>query len=233
MPSKPRNFNPQFCYHIYNSCVVEKRKIFPTDKNYQRFLNTIEYYLYNQSISYAQFQDLPQRAKEQSLYLNPKGLEERRVKLLAYCLMPNHFHLLLRPKNPSDISRFISDITNSYTRYFNTKNRRSGVLFRGTFKSKEIADDASLLQVSRYIHLNPIISSKANPRGTLKKPQDYPYSSYHEWAGFKNPHLVEEEEINSWVKQAGGPKGYRDFVESRLETNPALGIEDLVLESFP
>jgi len=231
MASKPRNFDPQLIYHIYNSSVVEKRKIFLTDRDYQRFLNTIDYYLYNQSIPYAQFQRLPQRAKEHSIQSNPKGLQDRRVKLLAYCLMPNHFHLLVKPKNPVDTSRFISDITNSYTRYFNLKNKRSGVLFRGTFKAKEITNDASLLQVSRYIHLNPLVSSKANPKGTLKKLRDYPYSSYLEWAGFKNPHLVEGEEVKSLLAQIENAKGYRSFVESKLKTGLALGIEDLILES--
>lgn len=144
--------------------------------------------------------------------------------------MPNHFHLLLKPKDPAAVSAFVSDIKNSYTRFFNLKYKRSGTLFQGRFKAKKIANEASLLQVSRYIHLNPLVSSKTNPNRELKRPQDYPYSSYHEWAGFKNPHLVEEREIKFWLKQVGGTKGYRDFVESKIETNPALGIENLIIE---
>lgn len=231
MASQPRNFSPDFYYHIYNRCVPELPRIFSSEHDYKRFLNTLNFYLYRNSLSFAQYQN-PSKHR-----LDLRGLRERRrrVKLLAYVVMPNHFHLLLKPKNPAEVSRFLSDISNSYARYFNTKRERTGPLFQGKFKAKEIIDEGSLLQISRYIHINPILSSKTNWDKQLRKPQDYPYSSYHEWAGFKNPHLADAEEIKFWTKGVGGPRGYREFVEAKLKTgqDPALGVEEFTLETEP
>jgi len=217
MPTKPRNFDPNFFYHIYN-CGVEKRQIFLDERDYQRFLDTIAYYLHDQILSYAQFQDLNEEAKDTYRHLNPKGLETLRIRIIAYCLMPNHFHLLIKLVKEGGITRFTSDVANSYTRYFNTKNERVGNLLQGTFKAKEIAGDASLLQVSRYIHLNP------------PNPHTYPYSSYQDWLNLGNSKIVDREERDKWLKIAGGIGKYKAFVDSKIGKNPALGIEDLVLE---
>jgi len=229
MPTKPRNFDPNFYHHTYN-CGVEKRSVFLNEKDYQRFLDTIAYYLHDQTLSYAQFQDLNEEAKNAYRQLNPKGLATLRVKIVAYCLMPNHFHLLIKPAKEGGVTRFASDIANSYTRYFNIKNERVGNLFQGTFKTKEITNDASFLQVSRYIHLNPLISSQTNPDGRLKKLENYPYSSYAEWIAVRNPQLIDQEEVDTWVKRTGGAEKYRHFVEAKMSKDPALGIEALVLE---
>lgn len=233
MTTKPRRFDPEYYYHIYN-CGVERRNLFTSRRDYQRFLGTMQFYVHNQTISYMQFQELSQASKTSYFQLNPKGLETMRVKIIAYCLMPNHFHLLLKPTNQTGITKFISDITNSHTRYFNVKNKRIGRFVQGTFKSKEISGDSSLLQVSRYIHLNPVFSSKTNAEGQLKRPEDYPYSSYAEWLGLMKDHtLADRGEVTSWLKLAGGPEEYRQFVEAKIASNPALGIEDLVFEPKP
>lgn len=229
MATKPRLFNPNFYYHIYN-CGVEKRDVFVTERDYFRFLETIAFYLHDQRISYSQYQDLKEDARQLYDLGNPKGSETLRVKLLSYCLMPNHFHLLLKPVKEGGITQFISDISNSHTRYFNIKNERIGGLFQGTFKSKEISSDESLFQVSRYIHLNPLMSSKTNPWGALKHPEDYPFSSYAEWTNPKGSSLVCQEEVSEWVKLVGGRAGYKEFVRSKIDADSRLGIEDLVLE---
>lgn len=230
MTSKPRNFDPNLYYHIYN-CGVERRRIFLNKRDYQRFLDTIAYYLHDQLLSYADFQRLPLKARIYHFQTNPKGSETQRVKLLTYCLMPNHFHFLLKPTREDGITKFISDISNSYTKYFNIKNKRIGGLLQGTFKAKEITSEPSLLQVSRYIHLNPISSSQTNPKGSkIKSPEEYPYSSYRAWIGLLKSSFVDQKELSSWTEFAGGNKKYQDFVESKIGQNPALGIEDLTLE---
>src|SRR3990172_8905565 len=230
MADKPRYFDPRSYYHIYNRSLQERQKIFLSKRDYQRFLSLLVYYQFKHPLSYAQFEQFSLHHH----FLDLGGLEkqgEKRVKLLAYVIMPNHFHLLIKPlEEPSLVSKFVSDVTNSYTRYFNLKNGRSGSLFQGKFKSKEISDEGSLLQVSRYIHLNPLISSKANPGGIFKKPQEWIYSSYQEWAGLKNPHLVDKDEVTSWGSKVEGPSGYRKFVESKINKNSALGIESLIIE---
>jgi len=89
--------------------------------------------------------------------------------------MPNHFHFLIRQSKENGISKFMSLISNSYTKYFNTKYKRVGPLLQGTFKAVLIESDELLVHVSRYIHLNPIIS------GLVKDLEDYRWSSYLEY----------------------------------------------------
>jgi len=230
--TKPRSFNPEHYYHIYNRG-VEGRNVFTTDQDYQRFLETIDFYLYEQNISYTQFQNLYPAARQAYSRLNPKGLETLRVKLIAYCLMPNHFHLLLKPAEKNGLTRFASDISNSYTRYFNIKNERLGNLFQGTFKDKEISSEESLLQVSRYIHLNPISSSRTNPGKTLKL-GDYPFSSYQDWINPTplNPKGLDLDykEIRNCIKFMGKARNYKEFVESKIDKDPKIEIGDLSID---
>lgn len=233
MVTLPRLFDENLYYHIYN-CGVEKRTVFTEEYDYFRFAKTAAYYLHDQKISYIQFQELTKEVKEMYEKLNPKGLETQRVKILSFCFMPNHFHFVIKLAKQGGITQFISEITNSYTRYFNIKNHRLGSLFQGTFKAKEIDTDESLLQVIRYIHLNSVVSSKTNPYNVLK-PEDYPFSSYKAWIGLElNPKglidILDQEEIKRWVEFSGGFIKYKEFVDSKIGKNPMIGIEDLILE---
>lgn len=223
MVSRPRSFDVNFYYHIYNRG-VEKRTVFETDRDYQRFLDTLRYYLHDQKISFTLFQRLTEEKKRIYLEANPQDLSTRRVHLVAHCLIPNHFHLLLKGVRYDGITLFLSDISNSHTRYFNIKYERVGRLFQGPFKSKEISDEGSLLQVSRYIHLNPLLA------GLAEKPEDYPYSSYQTWIGERKSSLLSLGLISSWLKTFGGAEEYKKFVEAKIGEDPKRGIEDLVLE---
>lgn len=233
MATKSRRFDPNYFYHIYN-CGVEKRTIFLDEKDYQRFLETLSYYLYDQKLSYAQFKNLPLEEQGRYYLLHPRTTGKQRVKLLAYCLMPNHFHLLLKPARKNGATVLVADLANSYTKYFNVKNQRLGNLLQGTFKAKEIDNEESLLQVSRYIHLNPVFSSKTNPQGKLKSPSAYPFSSYDEWVVAGRTGLVDQEELTAWLKVFGGREGYRDFVEAKIAPSlpPHLlpSVENLIFE---
>lgn len=233
MATRPREFDPFFYYHVYN-CGVEKRSIFETDGDYQRFLDLISFYLYDQNLCYAEYRELSEQAKKNYHDRYPKGLDKLRIKLLAYCLMPNHFHFVLKQSQFDGITKFISDISNSHTRYFNLKNDRIGRLFQGTFKAKEVNNEPSLMQIVRYIHLNPCESKHTNPFGTLQ-PKDYAFSSYSEWLRILDPKglvLVNRDEVSRWVHYMNGPTEYREFVESKVAMPgySALGVEDLVIE---
>lgn len=234
MPTKPRYFDPKFCYHLYNRG-IEKRTIFETEGDFQRFLGTVLFYKHAQRIRFAEYLDLDNEGRENYARLHPTGVETLRVKLITLILMPNHFHFIVKPNHSQGVSQFISDLANSYTRYFNEKNERSGNLLEGTFKSKEIRGEESLLQVTRYVHLNATESSKTNPDRSLK-PEDYIYSSYGYWIGQSQRHptgvekLLDKEEIDIWVEVAGGPQGYREFVESKIGKKSELGIENLIIE---
>lgn len=197
-----------------------------------RFISTVNYYQYNHKIRFVEFCSLDEKAR--SIYFKkcPQSRSSRRVGIIAYCLMPNHIHFLLRQILEGGISKFMSEISDSYTRYFNLKNERIGSLFQGSFKSKEVDSDESLLQVSRYIHLNPINSTKTNPNGKLKL-VDYQYSSYNSWIG-ASKHLkgvkLDEDGVKEWLQIAGGRGLYKNFVESMIGRNVSLEIGSLALE---
>lgn len=232
MVTKPRLFDPNYYYHIYNRG-IDGRNILPNDKDYKKFLDALQFYLYDQRIPFSIFEKLNREAKELYLKSNPQNLSTLRVKLICFCLMPNHFHLVLSPFRLEGATNTLSDITNSYTRYFNLKYQRVGRLFQYTFKSKQISDTESLLQVTRYIHINPIFSSKTNPNGKLKKADLFPFSSYRFWIDSTAENIIgDREEIFKWVKSAGGPRAYKEFVEAEIKAkkDPRLGIEHLILE---
>lgn len=234
MSTKPRRFTINLYYHVFN-CGVEKRNIYSHPSDYQRFLATLNYYKRDQRVGLGQF--LIMKPEDQEKYLknvdlHPKGVNDLRVKLVAYCLMPNHFHLLLKPERLDGITVFISDISNSYTRYFNSKYERIGGLLQGTFKAKEIDSRESLLQVSRYIHLNPIRSFYTNPNGIFRKPEEYTYSSYKEWVDLEQKTLTDKDEVSSILGTTDDKVTvYKNFIESSLNRNPAKGIEDLLFEA--
>lgn len=80
------------------------------------------------------------------------------IDILAYCLMPNHFHLLAEQNSNHGILKKLSNIANGYAKYFNTKYHRVGSLFQGPFKAVLVETDEQLLHLSRYIHINPVVS---------------------------------------------------------------------------
>lgn len=133
-------YSPESYYHIYNRGVNERR-IFIDAQDYAVFLNLLKRYLSNEETK-----DLKGRQYE-TLY--------GQIELLAFCLMPNHFHLLIYQKDAGAMTKLMHNITGTYTRYFNKRRKRSGPLFQDRFKASQILLDEYLMHVSRYIHLNP------------------------------------------------------------------------------
>lgn len=174
-------------YHIFNRG-VDKRKIFLDFYDYRRALKTLTYYKSaNISLRLSHFLNLSD--KRQSLLLNKKN--NQLIEIIAYCLMPNHFHLLLKQIQNDGVSTFISNFSNSYTKYFNTKTKRTGHLLQGRFKAVPVESDMQLAHLSRYIHLNPVASSLV----TSSKLKNYQWSSYQEYLsrevrGITNPDIV-------------------------------------------
>ena len=190
-------------YHIFNRG-VEKRPI---------FLNKYEFLRATDSLSFYRFGDLPFRY---SKYLNLdkdkkaallKDLDESKlqVEIIAFCLMGNHFHILLKQLKDNGIVKFMAKFTNSYTKYFNTKHQRVGPLFQGVFKAVWVSTDEQLLHLSRYIHLNPVL-------GFIIKPEElrgYLWSSYPEYLGQVDSHLVNKSEVLCFFKNSAE---YEKFV---------------------
>jgi REP element-mobilizing transposase RayT len=139
---------------------------------------------------------LLRRVKE---YLTPS------VEVHAYCLMPNHYHLLLRITRELNLSNLMQNLLISYTKAINKKYQRVGHLFQGTFKAKLVDSPEYLLHLSRYIHLNPKIAR------LVKRPEEWEFSSYREYLGLRPNTLVSTEFV---LGQFHDINGYRQYVES-------------------
>ena len=169
-------------YHLYNRG-VDRQKIFRQKADYAVFLNILKRY-----IDKAPVKDKKGREYE---WLHKK------MELVAFCLMPNHFHLLIYQKEPRAMTRFISGICTSYTGYFNKKYKRVGPLFQHRFKAALITRDEYLQHISRYIHLNP--------RGYEK----YEWSSLAYYLGNKRAVWLKPDRI----LEIFAPNEYQSFVK--------------------
>ena len=230
-----RNVVKQFIehghYHIYNRG-VDKRDIFLDDQDYKTFLALLKVYLAPPPPTPAPgpFKtEKPSRLKRrQSMNLTTE------VKLLAYCLMPNHFHLMVKQNTPHGITKLVRRVATSYVTYFNQKYDRAGTLFQGTYRAVTIQDERYLLYLSRYIHLNPVKTTKIGPISTSESPAAYPYSSYHWYLAPVSPEWLDTSLILSYFQKSRGqlPNPYTSYIgfveDYRLDPN--LYLENLTLE---
>jgi putative transposase len=161
-------------YHIFNRG-VEKRDIFRDKRDYSRFSETASYYQFSNLPTRFSFRGRPGIVKLSQLRSQENN--KKLVDVIAYCLMPNHFHFLLKQNLKDGITIFIGKTGNSYARYFNIKHERVGPLFQGKFKAVRIMNNEELIHVSRYIHLNPLVDY------LVKDLKEYSFSSYLEYLG--------------------------------------------------
>jgi len=180
-------------YHIMNRSISEQL-LFPSIKEYGRFADLIGYYIYdNPPSTYSRFLKLS-NAERKRILANLADKNNRLVGIIAFCLMPTHFHLLLQQKKNNGISKFIAIITNSYAKYHNLKIQRQGPLYKGSFKAVRITTDEQLLHVTRYIHLNPYTSYVVKNIDDLLK---YPHSSLQEYLNITETKIVEKDIVLS------------------------------------
>lgn len=182
MPSRKDIFINDEIYHIFNK-TIDHRNIFSDSKICSLFLNLIKYYRSIKAhLRYSYFRKLSNEFRDQ-MEREIEFEKYFKIDILCYCLMPNHFHLLLKQKIADGISRFMADILNSQTRFYNIKSDRKGPIFLTQFKSKRIVTREQLIHVSRYIHLNPYSSGLIN---SLPKLIDYEFSSLKEYINPRN-----------------------------------------------
>ena len=184
------SFAPGEFYHIYNRG-TEKRNIFMSRADRSRFL----------ALLYFANQNEPVNLKLQGstlLEIDEERAGDPIVEIVAYCLMPNHFHLLIRELEDGGISKFMQKLTTGYTMYFNKKYERNGALFQGRFKATHVADDNYLRYLISYIHLNPVklIEPKWKETGITNKAyaqrylETYTASSYLDYLGKERPERI-------------------------------------------
>ena len=210
MPSKNalKKYIEKSYYHIYNRG-VNKERIFLDAQDYKTFLSYLKLYL---SIA-----DL--RGESSQVKISPsKQLKNYvgEIKLVAYCLLPNHFHLLVWQKEFDRINFFMRSLATKYARYFNRKYKRIGPVFQGVYKAVLVESEEQLLYLTKYIHRNPI---EILPARTLLA--GYKYSSYGNYLGLFN---------QTWVKSLDFiNKSYKSFVEESDERD-LLSIKSVLIE---
>lgn len=209
-------------YHVFNRG-VEKRPTFTDKRELDRSIITLDFYRFaNLPLKLSRFLNLPE--VERSKLKQTLDSFEKLVEVICYCLMPNHFHFLLKQRTDVGISTFTANFTNSYTKYFNTKHERIGPLFQGLFKAVHIESDEQLIHVSRYIHLNPVSSYLIEP----EELENYKWSSFPEYMGLSNKNISNPKLVSDLFPSK---EKYKQFVLDQVDYARKLEqIKHLVLE---
>lgn len=197
MATPIRYFQKGSYYHVYNRG-NRKQNIFLSYRDYERFLKKVKEYK-----------------------------DEFKISILGYCLMPNHFHFLLRQGTDASLTSFMLRLGTSYAKYFNIKYREVGSLFQGRFKAKLVEKDEYLLQLSRYIHRNPRKLLPPTPGVEL---DDYRWSSYPFYVNGGKNDLVSSAFILNYFAEENPHGDYKKFVEHDFQDKDLLNIGGLLLE---
>lgn len=186
MRLKRTDYQPGHYYHIYNRG-AHRESIFREADNYLFVLGKIKEY----SRKFA-------------------------VAIVAYCLLPNHFHFLLRQDGEHPAGLLPQRVFNSYVKAYNKRYGHSGTLFEGNFKPKPVTNENYLLHLCRYIHANPV------KHGLVQSLDDWPYSNYSEWVGVRPGTLVDQAFINDFFPNRAQ---YAEFVTDYLRNRKVLPDE--------
>ena len=173
MPAKRPEYLSGHYYHFYNRG-AHRVSVFREDDNYLFVLRKIKEYC-------------------RSLALTP----------LAYCLMPNHYHFLIRQDGENRAGLLPQRVFNSYSKAYNKRYEHSGTLFEGNYRVTLLENEVHLLHLCRYIHANPV------KHGLVADLAEWPYSNHLEWTGERNGTLVDRDFVR---KHFGSPQSYQEFV---------------------
>ena len=211
----------KFCqgeiYHVFNKSIANYG-IFSKIDNGQQFINRLFYY--NSSLELEAFSKFLEKNDDFTCENLLLPTECSYIKFLAFNIMPDHYHLLIKIFKDNILSKYMSDSENSFSKFFNTKYERKGPLWQSSFKAVKVKNNEQLLHVSRYIHLNPTTNNLVN------KPEDWELSSYRDF--INNPKILKEIITEISIKD---PEIYRKFVENRIDYQKKLRmIKRLILE---
>lgn len=172
-------------YHVYNRG-VDKRAIFSEDQDRHRFLHTLI-------------------SKSITINTNISTDIYEAIEIVCYCLMDNHYHLILKQISKKGISTFMGRVSNSYTKFFNQKYGRSGRLFQSPFQAKHVTNDEYLIHLSSYIHKNPLELNDITVNNLI----DYKWSSLGSYLGTVSQRFVRPGII---LNQFENTKAYHDYI---------------------
>ena len=165
MPIRKNLLSNGETYHIFNKSIAGY-KIFNTNNDYERFIKEMVFYKQGKKdLKFSRFIEYPKDSEEVA---NKKDI----VNIIAYAIMPTHFHLILRQESDNGISDYINYLQKSYTLSFNNRHKRVGPLWQGRFKNVLVQNDEQLMHLTRYIHLNAVTAH------IVDKPENWNHSSY-------------------------------------------------------
>lgn len=219
-------------YHVLNRG-VDKRTIFEDKQDYFRFIHDLyEFNTQDRSeLNFYKFRDYGANGK---IAKTNKKNKKPLVDILAFCLMPNHYHLMLSPKTEKGIPQFMQKVGMGYSKYFNQKYKREGTLFQGRHKHILVSDDAHFLHLPFYIHFNPLDliypewreNKISDPKKALEFLKSYRWSSHLDYLGVKNfPSILNMKPLMEILESN---KDYGKLVENYLkdiQIDPEMTLE--------
>ena len=211
-------------YHVYNRG-VEKRSIFEDHKDYKVFLKYTEEYLSPPPSTRSLKKDVTFKDTVfKGVARQPKNYHKD-IELLAYCLMPNHFHFLLKQIKKGSMQEFLHSLSIRYSMYFNRRHKRVGPLFQGRYKAVLIDEDSQLLYLSKYVHVNP---------SGLTSDLTKALSSYPEYLKLRETKWLKTGFILKYFEAKTSPEfkkynSYKKFVET-YDENLNKKLDKLTLE---
>jgi len=223
----PRRLTPLVngeIYHIYNRG-IDHRTTFLTPSDYKRAIFTLKYYQYKNipgRLSYLNKYPFEQRSKILlDIYREGSKLSE----IVAYVLMANHFHLVVRQVEDGGIRKLVGNFQNSYTKYFNTKNKRDGALFLDQFKAVRVETEEQFKHVVRYIHLNPFSSYVVKNEKELI---EYLWSSFPEYLGLEKDGFCDKKMVLGMYKNI---ESYKKFCLDQADYQRGLeSVKHLLMD---
>lgn len=213
-------------YHIYNRG-VEKRIIFIDQQDYNVFLSYLKEYLLpkDEEGLFRKLSDpattLTERKKIYKMIRMNNFSEE--ITLLAFCLMPNHFHFFIKQKSKGSIDRLMNSLGTRYTMYFNKKYDRVGSLYQGVYKAVSIIREPQFIYLSKYIHKQALSFQGLALKRALP-------SSYGEYVGERKTKWVNPEEILSYFSKNNPGNSYKNFVLENVSEDEVIILENVMFE---
>lgn len=209
-------------YHIFNRG-VEKRRIFIDAQDYGVFLGYLKEYLSlkDEKILRSTLANPKATSKEKDTILKKLRMNNftDEIGLFCYCLMPNHFHLLVRQKSEMAIDRFVRSLCTRYAMYFNRKYKRVGSLYQGVYKAVLVGTTEQLLHVTRYIHRNPLSLQGETLQTLVQQP-----SSYAEYLGKRKTSWINTQEVLANFSKYNFSLSYEAFVAETDDPEMLFGL---------
>lgn len=190
MPRSPRALADGCVYHVMNRG-NGKQQVFHKDQDYRSFIKLIS-----------------------------RGQSRNCLDILAYCLMPNHFHFLLMANKGVDLSRWMHWLMTTHVRSYHEHYNSSGHIWQGRYKCSIVQEDVHLLTVTRYIERNPVRA------GLVTSAQSWPWSSHRERCGWNSGHLLSELPVDR-------PEKWQDYVDTPLTEKELQKIRESVKRQSP